>query len=179
MLTNFKTIKLSVDKLKKIELMSTDGTFDNLPKKEVISLTRELVRLEKNLSGVKDMRKVPKAIFLIDPKREIIAINEARKLKIPIVALVDTNCDPDNIDYVIPANDDSSKSINFFVERIANACMNGIIQRKKNIAKKKAIEEKKISYNKFGKKNFFETQPLGNKAPEIEIIHAKQKRKVK
>jgi small subunit ribosomal protein S2 len=125
MLTNFKTIKQGIDRLRSLEKMQQDGTFDRLPKKEVVQLTRELAKLEKNLAGIRDMNKLPGAIFVIDPKREHIAVDEAKRLGIPIIALVDTNCDPDGIDYLIPANDDAIRSIKLFTERISNAAQEG------------------------------------------------------
>ena len=106
MLTNFKTMRGRVERLAQLRKMEEDGTFQMLPKKEVIKLTGEINKLEKYLGGVKEMRKLPKALFIVDPRKERIAIAEARKLGIPIVAIVDTNCDPDEIDYVIPGNDD-------------------------------------------------------------------------
>jgi small subunit ribosomal protein S2 len=125
MLTNFKTIKQGIDRMRAIEKMQNDGTFDRLPKKEVIKLTREFEKLEKNLAGIKEMNKLPGAVFVVDPKREHIAIDEAKRLGIPIIALIDTNCDPTGIDYVIPANDDAIRSIKLFVGRIADACAEG------------------------------------------------------
>lgn len=125
MLTNFKTVKGSIDRLKQIEKMTTDGTFERLPKKEVLKLTREKVKLEKNLLGIKEMTRLPGAVFVIDPKKEHIAVDEARKLGIPIVALVDTNCDPDGIEYLIPANDDAIRSIKLFTGKVADACAEG------------------------------------------------------
>ena len=125
MLTNFKTIKQGIGKLKKIEKMNEDGTYDLLTKKEVAKLETERLRLEKNLSGVKEMNKLPGAIFIIDPKKEALAIAEARKLAIPIVALVDTNCDPDGIDYIIPGNDDAIRSIRLLSSKMSDACLEG------------------------------------------------------
>ncbi|MEW5852567.1 MAG: 30S ribosomal protein S2 [Myxococcota bacterium] len=125
MLTNFKTIKGSIDRLKQIDKMATDGTFERLPKKEVLKLTREKTKLEKNLLGIKEMNRLPGAVFVIDPKKEHIAVEEARRLGIPIVGLVDTNCDPEGIEYVIPANDDAIRSIRLFTSKVAEACMEG------------------------------------------------------
>lgn len=143
MLTNFKTVKQSVDRLRAIEEMSKDGTFEKLPKKEVIQLTRELAKLEKNLSGVKEMNRLPKAIFVIDPNREHIAVDEARKLGIPIVATIDTNCNPELIDYCIPANDDSIRSIKLFVSAIADACAEGMVRHEESLAQRRASGEGK------------------------------------
>ncbi|HKK01534.1 MAG TPA: 30S ribosomal protein S2 [Desulfuromonadales bacterium] len=125
MLTNFSTIKGSIDRLKKIEAMSEDGTYQLLTKKEVLQLERERAKLEKSLGGIKMMTKLPGAIFVIDPKKESIAVKEARKLGIPVVAVVDTNCDPDEIDYIIPGNDDAIRAIRLFASRMADACLEG------------------------------------------------------
>ena len=124
MLTNFKTIRKRIERLKELEKMATDGTFDVLPKKEVIQLKGEMEKLEKNLGGIKDMKKLPGALFIVDPKKEHIAVLEARRLNIPIVGIVDTNCDPDDTDYVIPANDDAIRA----VKLIAGAMADGIIE---------------------------------------------------
>jgi len=125
MLTNFKTMRTRIDRLMQLKKMQEDGTFDMLPKKEVIKLTSEINRLEKYLGGVKDMKKLPAALFIIDPRKERNAIAEARKLKIPIVAIVDTNCDPDEIDYIIPGNDDAIRAIRLIAQAIANAIIEG------------------------------------------------------
>lgn len=125
MLTNYKTIKKRIDRLHVLDNMEVDGTFDVLPKKEVIKLKLEKEKLEKNLSGIKTMKKIPGVIFIIDPKKERIGILEARKLKIPIVAIVDTNCDPDEVDYVIPGNDDAIRAIKLITSKIADAVIEG------------------------------------------------------
>jgi small subunit ribosomal protein S2 len=124
-LTNFRTIKQGIDRLKGLEKMAEDGTFERLPKKEVASLQREREKLEKNLGGIKEMTRLPGAIFVIDPKKEHIAVHEAGRLGIPVVAVVDTNCDPDGVDYVIPGNDDAIRSIRLFAGKIADACVEG------------------------------------------------------
>ena len=121
MLTNFSTIKKSIHRLKKIEKMEVDGTFESLTKKEIAKLNREKARLEKNLGGIKDMKDLPGLVFVIDTRKEGIAIAEAKRLKIPIIAIVDTNCDPTDIDYPIPGNDDAIRAISLFAEIIANA----------------------------------------------------------
>jgi small subunit ribosomal protein S2 len=121
MLTNFATIKKSIANLKKIEKMESDGTFDSLTKKEVALLTKEKNKLQKNLGGIKDMKDLPGALFIIDTKKEAIAVAEAKRLGIPVVAVVDTNCDPTDITYPIPGNDDAIRAISLFVEIIANA----------------------------------------------------------
>jgi small subunit ribosomal protein S2 len=125
MLTNFKTIRSRIDRLAQLRKMQEDGTFDMLPKKEVIKLTNEIDKLEKYLGGVKEMKKLPSALFIIDPRKERNAINEARKLGIPIVAIVDTNCDPDEIDYIIPGNDDAIRAIRLISQTMANAAVEG------------------------------------------------------
>ncbi|WP_274361452.1 30S ribosomal protein S2 [Paenibacillus thermotolerans] len=120
-LTNFSTIQKRIDRLKELERMEQDGTFDVLPKKEVILLRKEQERLEKFLGGIKNMRRLPDALFIIDPRKERIAVAEARKLGIPIVGIVDTNCDPDEIDYVIPGNDDAIRAVKLLTAKIADA----------------------------------------------------------
>ncbi len=125
MLTNFKTMRGRVDRLNQLKKMQEDGTFDMLPKKEVIKHLGEIAKLEKYLGGVADMRRLPGALFVVDPRKERNAINEARKLKIPIVAIVDTNCDPDEIDYVIPGNDDAIRAIKLLASVMANAIQEG------------------------------------------------------
>lgn len=125
MLTNFKTMRGRVDRLNQLKKMQEDGTFDMLPKKEVIKHMGEIVKLEKYLGGVAEMRKLPGALFVVDPRKERNAINEARKLGIPIVAIVDTNCDPDEIDYVIPGNDDAIRAIRLISSVMANAIQEG------------------------------------------------------
>ena len=125
MLTNFKTIKKSIQKLHNLNKMAEDGTFDLLPKKEVAALQKEMADLEKNLGGIKDMKGIPSAIFIVDPKKEKNAVDEARKLGIPIVAIVDTNCDPDEVDYVIPGNDDAIRAIKLIAATLADAIIEG------------------------------------------------------
>ena len=125
MLTNFKTIKSRIARLKNIERMSEDGTFDVLPKKEVIQLKKEWDKLEKNLGGIKDMKTLPDAIFVVDPKKERICVQEAHTLGIPLIGICDTNCDPDEIDYVIPGNDDAIRAVKLIAGAIANAIIEG------------------------------------------------------
>lgn len=124
-LTNYQTIQQRIKHLKKLEAMESDGTFDLLPKKEVILLRKEKDRLEKFLGGIKDMNGLPDAIFVVDPRKERIAIAEAKKLGIPIVAIVDTNCDPDEIDYVIPGNDDAIRAVKLLTGKMADAVLEG------------------------------------------------------
>ena len=125
MMTNFKTMRTRVDRLNQLKTMQADGTFDMLPKKEVIKHQGEIEKLEKYLGGVKEMKKIPAALFIVDPRKERNAIAEARKLNIPIVAIVDTNCDPDEIDYVIPGNDDAIRAIRLIAATMANAAIEG------------------------------------------------------
>ena len=125
MMTNFKTMRTRIDRLNQLKTMQADGTFDMLPKKEVMKHLGEMEKLEKYLGGVKDMKKLPGALFVVDPRKEHNAIAEARKLHIPIVAIVDTNCDPDEVDYVIPANDDAIRAIRLIAATMANAVQEG------------------------------------------------------
>ena len=125
MLTNFRTMRTRVDRLAQLKQMQADGTFDMLPKKEVMKHLGEMAKLEKYLGGVKDMKKLPGALFVVDPRKEHIAIAEARKLHIPVVAIVDTNCDPDEVDYVIPGNDDAIRAIRLISATMANAVQEG------------------------------------------------------
>ena len=125
MLTNFDTIKTRIKRLKDLETMQEDGTFDVLPKKEVILLKKEMDKLERNLGGIKDMEELPGVIFLIDPKKERIAILEAKKLDIPVVGLVDTNCNPEELDYAIPGNDDAIRAVKLIADVMANAVIEG------------------------------------------------------
>ena len=125
MLTNFGTIQKRIQRLKDLETMEQDGTFDVLPKKEVILLKKEMEKLERNLGGIKDMDKLPGVIFLVDPKKERIAILEARKLNIPVVGLVDTNCNPEDVDYAIPGNDDAIRAVKLIADVMANAVIEG------------------------------------------------------
>ncbi len=125
MLTNFKTMRRRVDRLNQLKKMEEDGTFNLLPKKEVVKLKLEIEKLEEYLGGVKEMKKLPGALFVIDPRKEKNAIAEARKLGVPIVAIVDTNCDPDEVDYVIPGNDDAIRAIKLISQTMANAVLEG------------------------------------------------------
>lgn len=166
MLTNFRTIKQSVERLRKLSDMATDGTFEKLPKKEVVKLSRELEKLEKNLSGIKDMNKPPKAIVIIDPKKEHIAVKEAHNLNIPVVAMLDTNCDPDEVDYPIPANDDSIRSIGLFVEKLAHACKEGDMAHQAELAERRQKANDKEEEAK---------SPKGaKKGPKVEVVAAKR-----
>jgi len=141
MLTNFSTIKKSIERLKSIEKMKEDGTYEALSKKEVAGLEKERMKLEKNLTGIKDMPGIPGAVFIVDPKKERIAIAEAKKLSIPIVAVVDTNCDPDEVDYVIPGNDDAIRAIKLITATMAEAILTG----KETAAKAASLEAEKAA----------------------------------
>ena len=125
MLTNFATIRRRIARLKQLRAMQEDGTFDLLPKKEVIKLNLEIEKLEKFMGGIKDMTEMPGALLIVDPRKERIAVSEAKKLNIPIVAIVDTNCDPDEIDYVIPGNDDAIRAVKLIAGAMANAVIEG------------------------------------------------------
>ncbi|MCD8389168.1 MAG: 30S ribosomal protein S2 [Oscillospiraceae bacterium] len=125
MLTNFKTMRTRVDRMAQLRKMQEDGTFDMLPKKEVVKLMHEMEKLDKYLGGVKEMKKLPGALFVVDPRKEHNAISESRKLNIPIIAIVDTNCDPDEVDYVIPGNDDAIRAIRLISATMANAIQEG------------------------------------------------------
>lgn len=138
MLTNFKTIRRRIDRLAQLRKMEEDGTFDLLPKKEVSKLNLEIEKLEKFLGGIKDMKKLPSALFIVDPRKEKIAVAEAKKLGIPIVAIVDTNCDPDEIDYVIPGNDDAIRAVKLLCATMADALIEG---RQGNAEAEEAVEK--------------------------------------
>ncbi len=125
MMTNFKTIQTRISRLEQLHKMAEDGTFDLLPKKEVVKLQLEIEKLEKYLGGIKNMHTLPAALFIVDPKREKIAVSEAKKLGIPIVAIVDTNCDPDEVDYVIPGNDDAIRAVKLISAAMADAIIEG------------------------------------------------------
>ena len=121
MLTNFKTIQSRIQRLKEIEAMEEDGTFDVLPKKEVIELRKEMTKLQRNLGGIKEMKRIPDAIFVVDPKKERICVQEAHTLGIPLIGICDTNCDPEELDYVIPGNDDAIRAVKLIVSKMADA----------------------------------------------------------
>jgi len=153
MLTNFGTIRTRIDRLAQLRKMEEDGTFDRLPKKEVVKLNLEIEKLEKFLGGIKTMNKLPGALFVVDPRKEKIAVAEAKKLGIPIVAIVDTNCDPDDIDYVIPGNDDAIRAVKLISQVMANALIEGrqgldaaeaAEQEEINMKEEKAEENKKF-----------------------------------
>lgn len=142
-LTNFKTVKGSIERLRTIERMETDGTFEKLLKKEVLKLNREREKLLRSLGGIKEMGRLPGAVFIVDPKKEHIGVAEANRLQIPVVAIVDTNCDPDLIDYVIPGNDDAIRSIKLFTANIADACIEGATKYQESLSHQKPQDDKK------------------------------------
>ncbi len=165
-LTNFQTIKKSISRLKKIELMKKDGIYDNLLKKETVKLDKELEKLQKFLGGIKDMNTLPNAVFIVDPRKEKIALAEANKLEIPVIGIVDTNCNPERIEFVIPANDDAIRSIRLFSSKVADAVIEG-----KDIAKaasderEKAKEAEKKTVKKI--ENKASDVPLSEKKPKV------------
>lgn len=139
MLTNFQTIKNSIDRLKAIESMQLDGSINRFPKKEILLMEKERIKLERNVGGIKDMRNIPTVLFVVDPKKEAIAVSEAKKLGIPVVAVTDTNCDPECVDYVIPGNDDAIRSIRLLTHHIAEAILAGQAMRDGEDASDEAI----------------------------------------
>lgn len=140
-LTNFQTIRKSINRLKSIKKMEEDGTFDVLPKKEVVELLKEKDRLVKFLGGIEDMKKLPDAVFIVDPRKERIAVAEARKLNIPIVGIVDTNCDPDEIDYIIPANDDAIRAVKLLTSKMADAILEVKQEEEEELAAEQVEEQ--------------------------------------
>src|SRR5258708_12046218 len=164
-LTNFHTVKGSIDRLHAIEKMSTDGTFERMTKKEVLGITREREKLEKALGGIKSMTELPGAVFIVDVVKEHIAVTEARKLEIPIVAVVDTNCDPDLIDYPIPGNDDAIRSLKLFAGKVAEACILG-----QTVGRERASQQRASRAEGGGE----ETQTIrvssGGEGPRVEVM---------
>ncbi len=160
MMTNFKTIRTRINRLDQLHKMKEDGTFDLLPKKEVIKLNLEIDKLEKFLGGIKNMNKLPAALFIVDPKKERIAVAEAKKLGIPIVAIVDTNCDPDEIDYVIPGNDDAIRAVKLISSVIANA----VLEAKQG---SEAEEKTEFSDNDNDETESFEADDIVEKSEEM------------
>ena len=174
MLTNFQTIKQSIDRLNYLNEIMNDGSINLFPKKERLKLEKERVKLDANLGGIRSMNQVPGAIFIIDPKNEAIAVREGKRLGIPIVAIVDTNCDPDDIDYIIPGNDDAIRAIRLITSRIANACTEGkerLIERRQAEADKEVEETADASVAgvdlKPGERKVISD---GSEGPVVEII---------
>ena len=165
-LTNFRTIKGGLDRLRNLERMKEDGTYDQLPKKEVSKLEKERERFEKYLGGLKNMGALPHAVFVIDPHQETIAVAEAKKLGIPVVAITDTNCDPDAIDFIIPGNDDAIRSIKLICGRVADACVEGAARRKDSLAGREQAQQQQGGHP---------SAPGGHnapRAPKAEVIQA-------
>lgn len=171
-LTNYRTVRQSIERLRTIEKMEEDGTFGKLVKKEVVGLNREREKLEKNLGGIREMARLPGALFIIDTKKEHIAVAEARKLGIPVVAVVDTNCDPDEVDYVIPGNDDAIRSIRIFAHKVADACAEGSQLHAKALQTQKA--EKEASKNEANAKPLKPKRSDVPGGPKVEVVRAPQ-----
>jgi small subunit ribosomal protein S2 len=164
-LTNFNSVKGSIDRLHAIEKMSTDGTFERMTKKEVLGITREREKLEKALGGIKSMTEVPGAVFIVDVVKEHIAVTEARKLEIPIVAIVDTNCDPDVIDYPIPGNDDAIRSLKLFAGRISDACILG-----QKVQRERANQQRSAREESGGEEQQTIRVSSGGEGPRVEVV---------
>jgi small subunit ribosomal protein S2 len=145
MLTNFQTIKRSIDRLNQLEAMKNEEIYNLLPKKEVLEIEKERARLEKSLGGIKSMNRPPGALFVVDPKKEKIAVREARKIGIPSIGIVDTNCDPDDVDYVVPGNDDAIRAIQLFASKIADAVIEGKQLYEKQLQMEGAKAEKTVA----------------------------------
>ncbi len=147
MMTNFQTIRKSIDRLTSLEAMKEDGSIQRFPKKEILKMDKEVIKLERSLGGIKKLDQLPGAIFIVDSKRESIAVAEARKLGIPVVGIVDTNCDPDGIDYIIPGNDDAIRAIRLLTSRMADACLEGKtrLDEKRQAAIDKAAAEATVA----------------------------------
>ncbi len=177
MLTNFSTIKKSIHRLKKIEKMEIDGTFESLTKKEIAKLNKERAKLEKNLGGIKEMKNPPGAIFIIDTRKEVIAVAEAKRLGIPVVAVVDTNCDPTDIDYPIPGNDDAIRAISLFAEIIAKAVIDAdneigfemieTLEEPEEAIKKVEAEEQKPADTEYSAKDYADFDPSKAKVSKV------------
>jgi small subunit ribosomal protein S2 len=156
MMTNFQTIKRSIDRLNQLEAMKNEEIYNLLPKKEVLEIEKERTKLERSLGGIKSMNRLPGAIFVVDPKKEKIAVLEARKIGIPSIGIVDTNCDPDDVDYIVPGNDDAIRAIQLFASKIADAVIEGKQLYEKQLQMERAKEGK-------------EAVPTGESPGEIEV----------
>jgi small subunit ribosomal protein S2 len=167
MLTNFQTIKKSIDQLNKLEAMKNDDIYSLLPKKEVLQLEKQRKRLEKSLGGIKNMDRLPGAIFVIDLKKERIAVSEARKLGIPSVGIVDSNCDPDEVDYIIPGNDDAIRAIRLFSSKIADAVIEGRQLYEKTLQEEEAEEEIEGEPVEAAAMEATEEEPIAESPPEV------------
>jgi small subunit ribosomal protein S2 len=170
-LTNFQTIKRSINRLKDLEKMIEDGSINRYTKKEALKMEKELVKLEKNLGGIKNMDELPGAVFIVDPKREHIAVKEVKKMGIPVIAITDTNCDPDDIDYIIPGNDDAIRSIRLICSKIADACIAG-----HNLAEERLRAEAETKKEEDEKAEVGVAQASDDKSegPEVIIVNKKE-----
>ena len=170
-LTNFQTIRKSIARLKELEKMVEDGSISRYTKKEALKMEKELVKLEKNLGGIKNMDDLPGAVFIVDPKREHIAVKEVKKMGIPVIAITDTNCDPDDIDYIIPGNDDAIRSIRLICSKIADACIAG-----HNLAEERLRAEAEIKKEEAETPEIAVTQASEEKGdgPEVIIVNKKE-----
>lgn len=173
-LTNYQTIKKSIGRLKELEKMKADGSINRYTKKEVLKMEKELVKLEKNLGGIKDMDDLPGAVFIVDPKREHIAVKEVKKMGIPVIAIADTNCDPDDIDHIIPGNDDAIRAIRLICSKIADACIEG-----HNLAEEKLKAEAEAEAEALKAKEAEQSEAIaeteeGSDGPEVIIVSKKE-----
>ncbi len=167
-LTNFQTIRKSVGRLKELESMKNDGTLNRYTKKEALKMEKELVKLEKVLGGIKDMDELPGAVFIVDPKKENIAVKEARKLGIPVIAIGDSNCDPEEIDYIIPGNDDAIRAIRLICSKIADACIEGHDLAEETLRAEAQVSEEAEAEVEEG------ATPSEEEGPEVVIVSKKQ-----
>jgi len=172
MLTNFQTIKNSIDRLKSIESMQEDGSINRFPKKEILLMEKERIKLERNVGGIKDMRSLPSVIFVVDPRKETIAINEATKLHIPVVAITDTNCDPDKIDFVIPGNDDAIRSIRLISNHVAESVLAGQAMRDGEEASDEAVAAAMADSGDEMVTESVETESVETESVETEAVEA-------
>ncbi len=174
-MTNFQTIRKSIARLKDLENMKRDGTINRYKKKEIMKMEKELIKLEKNLGGIKNMDELPGAVFVVDPKRDKIAVKEARRLKIPVIAIGDSNCDPDDIDFIIPGNDDAIRSIRLICSKIADACIEGHdlaeekLKAETELQKKEAEEKIAVSSSKEGDEDGPEVIVLPKKETDKDV----------
>lgn len=171
-LTNFQTIKRSINRLKELEKMTDDGSINRYTKKEALKMEKEKIKLEKNLGGIKNMDELPGAVFIVDPKKEHIAVREVKKMGIPIIAITDTNCDPDDIDYIIPGNDDAIRSIRLLTSKIADACIAG-----HNLAEERLRAEAEKKEAEAKEKQEVEAAPASETdegGPEVIIVNKKE-----
>ncbi len=175
-LTNFQTIQKSINRLKELEAMKNDGTINRYTKKEALKMEKELEKLEKNLGGIKNMDELPGAVFVVDPKREKIAINEARKLGIPVVAIADSNCDPEEIDFIIPGNDDAIRAIRLICSKIAEACIEGHSIAEERLRAEAELQKEKEEVEAEAEAEVLKPEPKegGGKGPEVIIVSKKE-----